>query len=382
MGPIPWSYYATPVELGFKPWALDFAPDNYGGRAFPSERPFIADPTPTGLVLRWQTNDWDPALRFWTLPFDPALAVWLRDQDRSLPSILAACEFAAEHAKWRFDDDLDLINRGWLTRNDHLLWQTQFDPFITGEIAELFDLMEDDRDRYMGEINAQADGLAAYFIAMLGIDGERRPWTLELIRSGLAIGNIFYMSYKQHFRRVRPSFICPGLVPPFGPPRHPSFPSGHSFLGHFIALLLLEIEQIAIRYGEPSTPGAPPNPGPPAPPAGPLRQVHLHEVMQRAQDHVFTGPLLWLGARLARNRERAGVHYPSDSLASRWMAGALWALLTSQPVQPSQANPGPDPLVADATPAGAVTGYRVHNSDLIECPTLRRVINLARAEWL
>jgi membrane-associated phospholipid phosphatase len=322
-------------------------------------------------------------LRFWTLPFDANLGVWLRDQDRSLPSILAACEFAAEHAKWRFDTDQALIDRGWLTRNDHLGWQSQFDPFITGEIAELFDLMEDDRDRYMGEINVQADGLAAYIIAMLGIDGERRPWTLELIRCGLAIGNIFYMNYKQHFRRVRPSFICPGLVTPFGPPRHPAFPSGHSFLGHFIALLLLEIPQVAIRFGEPSTPGAPPNPlsgGVPVAPAGPLRQALLSDVMQKAQDYVFTGPLLWLATRLAKNRERAGVHYPSDSLASRWMAGAVWALLTKAPIPPTTADP--DPIVPLANPARAVAGSEVRNSKLIVCPTLRRVLNLACAEWL
>ena len=99
--------------------------------------------------------------------------------------------------------------------------------------------MEDDRDRYMAEINTQADGLASYFIALLWLDSERYPWTMELIRCGLAIGNVVYMNYKEMFRRVRPSTIAPGLVPPFGPPHHPSFPSGHSFLGHFIALLLL-----------------------------------------------------------------------------------------------------------------------------------------------
>jgi membrane-associated phospholipid phosphatase len=258
------------------------------------------------------------------------------------------------------------------------LWQTQFNPFITAEIGALFDLMEDDRDRYMAEINTQADGLASYFISFLWIDSERYPATVELIRCGLAIGNIVYMNYKAHFRRVRPSTICPGLVPPFGPPRHPSFPSGHSFLGHFIALLLLEIPEIAKRYGEPTTPGIPPNPGVTTPPAGPLIQPKLDRVMQTAEDYVFTGPLLWLGARLAKNRERAGVHYRSDSLASRWLAGAIWALLTKPPAQATVMNPDPD--VADATPP--LAAHNVKNSDLIDCPTLRRVLNMAKAEWL
>ena len=44
-------------------------------------------------------------------------------------------------------------------------------------------------------------------------------------------------------------------------------------------------------------------------------------------DYAFSGPLLWLATRLARNRERPAVHYRSNSLASRWLAGAIWALL-------------------------------------------------------
>ena len=36
------------------------------------------------------------------------------------------------------------------------------------------------------------------------------------------------------------------------------------------------------------------------------------------------GPLFWLAARLARIRERIGVHYRSDSLGSRRLAGGIW----------------------------------------------------------
>jgi hypothetical protein len=375
MGPIPWSYYATPLELGFKPWALDFAPDNYGDRAFPSEDLFVANPTatpPNALDLRWQTDDWDPALRFWTLGWDPHLGVWLRGQDTSLPSILAACEFAHEHEKWRLNTDLALIDRGWLTEADHLRWKTEFDPFILSEIHQMFDLMEDDRDRFMGEINSQADGLAAYIMSFCNLDGERRPWTIELIRCGLAIGNIVYMNYKQQFRRVRPSTIAPGLVPPFGPPHHPSFPSGHSFLGHFIGLLLLEIPPIASRFGEPTLVPQAGN----APPLRerPLRKPVLSEVMSTG--YTFTGPLMWLAARLAKNRERAGVHYPSDSLASRWLAGAIWALLTVPRVAGVDNTPVPDAKPPNA-PANSV-----QNQHLIDCPTFKRVLTLARSEWV
>ena len=46
---------------------------------------------------------------------------------------------------------------------------------------------------------------------------------------------------------MRPSTLSPGLVPPFGPPRHLAFPSGHRSWA-FIALLLLAIPGIA-SYG-------------------------------------------------------------------------------------------------------------------------------------
>jgi membrane-associated phospholipid phosphatase len=300
--------------------------------------------------LRWQNSDWDPALRFWTQPWDPNLTEWLRGEDPSLPSIQAACEFAGQWQLWQYSQ-ADLLNFQWLAPA-HLTWLTGPNPvaFIQAELEELFIMMEDDRDRYLAEAHFQADGLPAYMIHFLGIDSQRRPWTLELMRCGLAIANLVYMYYKAYFRRVRPSFICPGLVPPFGPPRHPAFPSGHSFAGHFLALLLLDIPGVAAIYGE--------DPGPLLPPNDPLRprglrarigrQVTLNEVRSNIP---FGGPLLWLANRLAMNRERIGVHYPSDSAASRWLAGAVWAALTNR-------------------------------AGFIDCPTLRAVMRQAAAEWV
>src|SRR5262249_46726797 len=115
--------------------------------------------------------------------------------------------------------------------------------------------------------------------------------------------------------------------------------------------------------------GAPDRPAPP--PKKPLRKPYLSEVMSTAYD--FTGPLLWLGHRLGRNRERAGLHYPSDSSASRWIAGAIAALLTTRPL-----GGGPSTPVPAATPPDASTS--VTNNDLIDCPTLQRVLTMARAE--
>ena len=141
---------------------------------------------------------------------------------------------------------------------DDLAWQpatnsgvdraTAFE-FIKGELETLVHYMEDDRQNYLVESDMQADDLHGYLIHFLGMNAFDHPYTLKLIDVGLALGNVAYMSYKTHFKRVRPSILRPGPTVPFGPPAHPAFPSGHSFLAHLISLFLCEIPGIAQRYG-------------------------------------------------------------------------------------------------------------------------------------
>jgi hypothetical protein len=66
----------------------------------------------------------------------------------------------------------------------------------------------------------------------------------------------------------------------------------------------------------------------------------------------LVSPLLWLGERIAKNRERLGVHYASDSAGSRHIAAGIWRA-----------------LLHDST------------TSRIYCPTLRTVLNHAIAEW-
>ena len=78
--------------------------------------------------------------------------------------------------------------------------------FINGELDQLVDLMEDDRERYMAEAFEQADGIPRYFMQLMALDYGRKPWTMELIRTGLAIGNLVYMFYKSE-NRARPTVV-------------------------------------------------------------------------------------------------------------------------------------------------------------------------------
>jgi len=296
------------------------------------------NPYHDGKHLRWRTDDWDPALQFWDLPYDPHLVQWQTAADPGRPSTMAALEFGGQAARWR-RDAAGLLAVNWLDADD-LAWQPDQIGFnrVRAEIEELQQLMQDDRQRYLPEAEQQADGVDDYFIHFLGASQGRHPWTIELIACGLAIGNVAYMYYKGYFRRVRPSLLCPGLVPPFGPPAHPSFPSGHSFLGHLIALLLLEIPGLAHRYGlfeaGDGSPGIMPD----------------QDTLDGRGE--VESPLLWLAQRLAKNRERIGVHYISDSTAGRHLAAAIWWAMLHEP-----------------------------DADRISCPTLEWVIQRAIPEW-
>jgi hypothetical protein len=361
---------------------------------------------------------------------------------------MAGREFGGHERKfWRLNRQ-ELLDNNWLESLD-LGWQPDPDlraqggnawqqakqnawAVIRGEIEELQQLMQDDRDRYLAEIDVQADNGPDYIVAFVGAHIDRFPWTIELIDCGLSIGNIAYSFFKNAFRRVRPSFLCPGLAPPFGPPGHPSFPSGHSFLSHLMALLLLEVPGLQRRYGifdlpqpnqQPSgAPGKkvepyprvtmaknsasitvnapgfvstglsggekvvfyPDDPTKPLPPeitaettyyvlpsnltqmtfqvsatsggavvtpsADGTGQVNLNPLMGRG---AINSPLLWLSQRIAKGRERLGVHYMSDSMGSRHFAAAIWRALRHEK----------DP------------------KKRIDCPTLDSVIRHARAEW-
>jgi hypothetical protein len=63
----------------------------------------------------------------------------------------------------------------------------------------------------------------------------------------------------------------------------------------------------------------------------------------------INSPLLWLSQRIAKNRERLGVHYISDSMGSRHFAAAIWRALL--------------------------------HDNTINCPTLISVLTHAEAEW-
>ncbi len=378
---LPRSYWATPWELRRKPWTLDFAVDDRGLVGQPLE--FVLNPyAASGKPVEWRPADWDPALRYWALPFDRYLKEWLQTSaDLYSDAIVAAREFAAQYESWRpIGPDETFVDRKWIrgfaaagTKHDEDLawwpytWNAGLRQFtldagreddawsaIKTELEQLRLLMEDDRLIYLDEADWQADGIPDYIGHFIAADATDHPETLELIRAALAIGGLVYLAYKAFFRRVRPSALCPGLIPPFGPPEHPSFPSGHAFLSHLIALLLLELPGVRERFGL----FALPSDGTPGKAiAWKHVQVDRNFVSVDASMANAGSPLLRIAERLAVNRERIGVHYRSDSTAGRHLAAGVWDAL----IQGGRGN---------ADRAGDIV-----------CPTLLLLIERAKAEW-
>ena len=83
-------------------------------------------------------------------------------------------------------------------------------------------------------------------------------------------------------------------MPPLECPGHGSYPSGHATQAHLFALCAIKI-------------------------------------LPDAQKQSLGVVLKALAARIARNREIAGLHYQSDSMAGEWLAGEIFKILNNQP---------------------------------------------------
>ncbi len=117
------------------------------------------------------------------------------------------------------------------------------------------------------------------------VDPLVRPQTYRLFTAVRADLLPQIIRQKEMHDRIRPSYLDPTLSTVVAVPGHPSYPSGHATESYVIALILSELD-----------------------PAGAA-------VYQ--EDAVTIG----------ENRERAGVHYPSDTLAGRQLAEAYVAAL-------------------------------------------------------
>ena len=185
-------------------------------------------------------------------------------------------------------------------------WQTSIvvappSPVTNLEIETLKTMVLDERPDALGEILGQNQEFMRYFVAAMGATAGTHPATMIVLNAANLVATMTVMYFKTKFDRVRPSQLIPALLPPIPVPGHASYPSGHSTQAHLFALCATEILQ--------ATPG-----------------VGISLVLTKLAD------------RIARNREIAGLHYPSDSAAGKNLASDLFTILNNESVMPHDPN--------------------------------------------
>jgi hypothetical protein len=197
----------------------------------------------------------------------------------------------------RKDWDLDLraelykqefyATRAWADQCTRLV--APWEGSIRAELAELQRLHLERAD-HVGEIIREQDGSAIidYWYKLLDIGPITHPLTSELLHATIYLAGSVATYFKARFNRVRPSSLAPDLAPPIPVPQLPAYPGGHATQIHLMARTLVYLM--------------------------PDREREIRE-------------LAW---RVARNRERAGVNYPSDTEAGRQLAGDLFEIMRSE----------------------------------------------------
>lgn len=181
------------------------------------------------------------------------------------------------------------------------VFTTGFPPLkkeLDAEFEELIGVMEY-RAGVLDEALGQRDTFLPYFQGVLSFNATTHPYTTGMFRIAELVGLFVSMHYKAYFNRVRPSVLCPSLMPPVDVPGHAAFPSGHATQAYLTAFCLKDVL--------------------------PEEAVHSYKQGKAvlAPGGLPTGPLFRLAERIARNREVLGLHYPSDSRAGRTLAAKL-----------------------------------------------------------
>ncbi|HUQ30124.1 MAG TPA: phosphatase PAP2 family protein [Candidatus Paceibacterota bacterium] len=127
--------------------------------------------------------------------------------------------------------------------------------------------------------------LGNYTVAEYTDKKGKFPATARLLDESLKDLTILMFQQKAKFNRVRPSLLAPDIDPAIEIPGHPAYPSGHSTQTHFVAYVL-----------------------------GELMQNRKAEFVAKAD-------------AVAKNREIAGLHYPSDSAAGVLLAQQFFAIM-------------------------------------------------------
>ncbi len=151
-----------------------------------------------------------------------------------------------------------------------------------GELAYLNALQSKRTEKEKSDIERQIKvsgmKLGEFAMARIQITAPDHPATKRMLDAAQRDMEMVVFQLKSAFNRVRPNHLSPDLAPSIVVPGHAAYPSGHATQAHLLAYLLMEL-----------APGQ-------------------------------TEKLIEDAAQIAKNREIAGVHYPSDSEAGQLLA--------------------------------------------------------------
>ena len=153
----------------------------------------------------------------------------------------------------------------------------------------------DERPDAMGEIIAQSGEFLTYFMDLLSFGPSSHPNTTKVMQAASLMGLFCVQYWKNRYKRVRPAQLFPGLLPPIATPGHAAFPSGHATQAQLVYRCLHSVLPTTRIPGSKMSPADIAKPG-----------------------------LKTLALRIARNREIAGLHYPSDSIGGRHLADKIF----------------------------------------------------------
>lgn len=218
-------------------------------------------------------------------------------------------DWAAEWYAWLVVAEFAATS-GWREKIRLKLWAPGNEQ---QEIGNLIRMAQDERPDALAEIVAQGatyEDFMAYFLSLLKMTPGSYPATYLLLHVAGLVGIMVTMHFKQNPDgqldeaasklppRARPSQVCPALMPPIAVPGHPSFPSGHATQSMLMALCA----------GEAMVDRSPPT-------------------NEATSTGGWPSLLQTLARRIATNREIAGLHFRSDSVAGFQLAMKSFALL-------------------------------------------------------
>ena len=175
--------------------------------------------------------------------------------------------------------------------------KTPWDDCLKEDLKCLRTMAIEERADALAEFVSEADEFISKFLHLISATALTHPATARMLIVADAVTALITMHYKYYFNRPRPTQVVPGFMSPIQHGGHASFPSGHSTQAHVFAALLTKV--VPSCLGDPD----PTNEAPKRTTIGKALGVLAH--------------------RIARNREIAGLHYPSDSRAGVVLAEAI-----------------------------------------------------------